>query len=98
MQLAEVRSANCVAHGDEHVQAGLDQHAFIDRHVNLALGFVFIGQNSGRERRDAIEPVWQKSEGALAGLRNDARNAGFLGEDLERQEDLKIHERRLRHV
>ena len=30
MELAEVRPANCVADGDEHIRAGFDQHAFID--------------------------------------------------------------------
>src|ERR1035441_1154600 len=98
MQLAQVRAANCVAHGDQYIQAGLDQHPFIDRNKYLAFGLVLVGQNPGGERRNAVQPVWQESERALAGLRDDARNAAFLGEDFEREENLKIHERRLRHV
>src|ERR1035438_9766207 len=98
MYFAQVLPANCVAHGDQYIQAGLDQHPFIDRNEYLAFGLVLVGQNPGGERRHAVQTVRQESERALAGLRDDARNAGFLGEDSEREENLKIHERRLRHV
>src|ERR1039458_4430636 len=98
MEPAQIRSANCVAHGDEHVHAGLDQHPLIHGYIDLAFRFVLVSQNAGRERRNAVQPVGQESERAFPCLRNDARNAGFVGEDLERQQYLKIHERRLLHV
>ena len=85
------------AHGYEHVRAGLDQHAFIHGHEDLAVRIGLVGQNARRQRRHAIEPVRQEPKRTLARLGDDARHAGFLGEDLERQENLKIHERR-RHV
>ena len=96
-QLTEVRSADRPAHGNKHVRAGLDQHPFINGHVNLALRFGFVDQNSRRERRHTIESVWQESKRALARLRDNARHAGLSGEDLKRQEHLKSHECR-RHV
>src|ERR1035438_303234 len=98
MYFAQVRAANCVAHGSRSIQAGRNQPPFIDRNESLAFGLVLVGQNPGGERRNAVQPVRQESERALAGLRDDARNAGFVGEDFEREENLKIHERRLLHV
>src|SRR5580700_1362853 len=65
MELTEVRSANCVSYGDQHVQAGLHQHAFIDSHVDLAHTFVLVDQNPRRERRNAVQTVWQQSERAI---------------------------------
>ena len=52
-----------------------------------------VGQNPGRQRRHAIQSVRQEPKRTLAGLGDDARHAGLLGENLERQEDLKIHGR-----
>jgi hypothetical protein len=51
----------------------------------------FVAENPGRERRDAVKSVRQESERAFARLGDNARHAGFLGEDLEWQENLKIH-------
>jgi hypothetical protein len=46
MQSTEVGSASRVADRDEHIQAGLDQNAFIDGHINLGLGSELVDQNS----------------------------------------------------
>src|SRR5664279_1834593 len=91
MKLAEIRSADGVAHGDEHIRACLDQHAFIDGEVNRSVFFCFVSQDSGRKRRNAVEAVRQDSERPLAGFGNDARYVCFLRENLEGKQDLKIH-------
>ena len=36
VELAKIRAADGVAHGDQHIRAGLDQHAFIDGDINRA--------------------------------------------------------------
>src|SRR5208282_215727 len=78
MELAEIRSADGVTHGDEHIRAGLDQHAFIDGEVNRSVFFCFVSQYSGCKRRNAVETVRQDSERPFAGLGNDARYVRLL--------------------
>ena len=84
MQLAEVRSANGVAHGDQNVHASLDQHSFVDGDIDFGFGCELVGENPGRQRGNAVQAVRQESEGPLASLGDDARNAGLVGEDFER--------------
>src|ERR1019366_7852619 len=96
-QFTEIHTANCVAHRDEHIRASLNQHTLIDSHVNFAFCFSFKSQYPRCQPRHTIEPMRQQSKRTLARLRHDALHAGFLGEDSERQENLKIHECR-RHV
>jgi len=72
MQVPEVRSADRPAHGNEHIQSSFDHHSFIDGHEDLAVGLGLIGENPGRERGDAVEPMGQKSERAFARFRDNA--------------------------
>src|ERR1700690_1713340 len=91
MELAEIRSADGVTHGDEHIRAGLDQHAFIDGEVNRSVFFCFVSQDPGCKRRSTVEAVRQDSERPLAGFGNDTRYVCFLRENLEGEQYLKIH-------
>jgi hypothetical protein len=96
-QLAEVRSANRVAHGNEHVRAGLDQHPFIHGHVDLALALRF-------RRSESRARAPRRSRVGVARVRTNPRASPqrcatrrFSRRRPKRQENLKIHERRL-HV
>src|ERR1035441_8488148 len=91
MELAEIRSADGVAHRDEHIRASLDQHAFIYGEVNRSVFFCFVSQDPGRKRRNAVKAVGQDSERPLASLGDNARHIRFLRENFEREQDLKIH-------
>jgi len=71
-QVAEVRSAQRPAHGNEHVRAGLGQHPFIHSHQNFPIRFCLVNQNARHQRRHTIESVRQESERAVARLRDDA--------------------------
>jgi hypothetical protein len=91
MQSAQVRAGDRTAHRYEHVRAGLDQHAVVDRQIHCSMGRCFVGQNSRHERRSAVEPVRQQSERALDALRDDTGHAGYFGEDLKREQHFEIH-------
>jgi len=92
-QLAEVGSGQGAAYGNEHIRTGLDQHAFVHRHVDLARRLGLVNQDARCQRRHAIEPPRQDAECTLARLGDDAGHAGCVGKDLEGQEDLKVHQR-----
>ena len=62
VQLAEIGSADGVAHGDEHIRAGLDQYPFIHGHENLAVCCRFISENPRRDGGRAVEPMRRKTE------------------------------------
>jgi len=92
-QLAEVGSAQRPAHGNEYVLAGLDQYPLVHGQVDLALRFDFVGQNFPARvplhNRVACGKSPNEPSRVSATMRGDA---GLLGEDLEGQENLKVHE------
>src|ERR1035437_8326604 len=80
MQLAKISSADGVANGYHQIRASFDQHAFIDGEVNRSILFRFVGQDSGRKRRNAIEAAGHDSERSLASPGQDARYIRLLRE------------------
>ena len=72
-QLLQVIAPDRTAHRYTYPVAGLDQHAFVDRHADLAVGGRLVDQNARPQRRDTVEPMWEQAERALAVVAGDQR-------------------------